>query len=68
VSVVADDHEQRVIGLMRELRSSGLSLRGIIEQLQEAGIETRDNGVWTPATVNKILKRMNANGSIQCAS
>lgn len=69
VAVVADDHEQRVIGLMRELRSSGLSLRGIIEQLEEAGIQTRNSGVWTPATVSKILERSHANGTtIQCTS
>lgn len=65
VSVRRNDHEQRVIALMKELRGRGLSLRGIVEQLRDAGIETREGGLWTPATISKILARHHTNGTIQ---
>jgi DNA invertase Pin-like site-specific DNA recombinase len=63
VEVICNEHEQRVIRLMKELRSRDLSLRAIVEQLREAGIETREGGIWTPATINKILAR-ETNGTL----
>jgi site-specific DNA recombinase len=65
VSVLPDPHEQRVKSLMRDLRSQGLSFRGIVQQLADAGIETREGGVWTPATISRILSREATNEPIQ---
>jgi DNA invertase Pin-like site-specific DNA recombinase len=63
VEVLPDAHEQEVIRQMREARSNGLSLRDIVKQLEDAGIETREGGIWTPATINKILAR-ETNGTL----
>jgi site-specific DNA recombinase len=47
--------EQRAIGLMHELRSQGLSLRGICTRLQQKGISTRSGKPWHPYIVSRIL-------------
>jgi len=41
-----------------ELRSEGLSLRAICEALTSEGIATAAGGQWRPATVSKILARL----------
>lgn len=49
--------EQAVIRMMREHRSKGESLRRIADLLEQLGIGTKEGGVWTAATINRILTR-----------
>ena len=42
---------------MRQLRSNGLSLRKIAEELNRRLIPTKNHGLWQANTVRKILER-----------
>jgi DNA invertase Pin-like site-specific DNA recombinase len=42
--------------LIVKLNQEGLSLRGIIKQLEAKGLKTARGGVWQPATISAILK------------
>lgn len=51
--------EQETIALMKSLRGEGRTLRAIAATLRELGIHTKEGKeLWTPATINKILKRV----------
>ncbi len=50
--------EQEVIRIIKQLRSNGLSLRGIARELNKRLVPTKNNGIWHAATVSKILSRI----------
>ena len=45
--LVPDRAEQEVIGLIKELKATGLSFEGIAEELGRRGIPRRAGGPWT---------------------
>jgi len=51
------EEEQEVIGTIKQLRSNGLSLRGIARELNHRLIPTKNNGIWHANTVSIILER-----------
>jgi DNA invertase Pin-like site-specific DNA recombinase len=52
--------EQEVIRIIKQLRSSGLSFRGIARELNKRLVPTKKNGIWQAATVSNILTRIGA--------
>jgi site-specific DNA recombinase len=56
-SLVPNDHEQQAIDHMRTWKASGKTYRDLVRLLEEYGIETKDGGIWRPATVRQILLR-----------
>ena len=56
VHLVADDAEQRVVALVRELRAEGLSLRAIGARLTARGMVPRSGGSWQAQTVARIAR------------
>lgn len=56
----ADDDARRVIDFIRPLRKAKVTLRGIAEALQRAGIETPRGGAWTAMQVKRVLDRLGA--------
>jgi DNA invertase Pin-like site-specific DNA recombinase len=53
--VVEDDEEQKVVQLVGRLARSGMSLRAIIAELDEAGYKPRSGGQWHPMQVQRIV-------------
>ncbi len=53
-----NEKEQEVIGTIKQLKSNGLSLRGIARELNQKLIPTKNNGIWHANTVSKILERV----------
>jgi IS30 family transposase len=53
-----NQEEQEVIRIIKQLRSGGLSLRGIAKELNKRLVPTKNNGIWQAATVSKILSRI----------
>ena len=49
--------EQEVIRIIKQLKSSGFSLRGISSELNKQLVPTKNNGIWHANTVKKILER-----------
>ena len=56
--LVKCEEEQQVIGLVRQLRRNGLSLREIAEELSRRLVSTKNHGIWQANTVRKILDRV----------
>jgi orotate phosphoribosyltransferase-like protein len=52
--------EQEVIRIIKQLKSSGFSLRGISTELNKQLLPTKNNGIWHANTVKKILERTHA--------
>ena len=52
--------EQEIIRVIKQLKSSGFSLRGIARKLNKRLIPTKNNGIWHANTVRKILSRISA--------
>jgi site-specific DNA recombinase len=52
----ADEAEQTILGTLRDLRASGLSVRAIAEDLNRRGIRARD-GRWHHNSVWRVLRR-----------
>jgi DNA invertase Pin-like site-specific DNA recombinase len=52
-----DTEEQATIGLIRSLRSQGLSYRAICAELDAAGIPPRRSNTWHPMVVRRIVDR-----------
>jgi len=50
--------EQEVIRIIKQMRSSGLSFRGIARELNKRLVPTKKNGIWQGATVSTILSRV----------
>ncbi len=55
--LIEDSEEQRVIGVVRGLRASGLSLREISRELHAMGYTTRRGMPFHPQTIARILGR-----------
>lgn len=55
VHLVADDDEQEIIRLARELQGEGLTLRGIGAELERRGVLPRSGGKWSPGTVSRVV-------------
>ncbi len=56
--LVPDPREQSIIARVRELRSEGVSLQKICNQLEEEGLKTRGGGVWKPPYVLNLLRKI----------
>jgi orotate phosphoribosyltransferase-like protein len=50
--------EQEVIRIIKQLKSTGFSLRGISSELNKQLVPTKNNGIWHANTVKKILERV----------
>jgi site-specific DNA recombinase len=55
--LVPNDHEQRAIEHMRTWKAAGKTYRELARMLEEYGIETKEGGIWRPATIRQILLR-----------
>jgi DNA invertase Pin-like site-specific DNA recombinase len=53
----ADDFAANVLPIIREMQSSGMSLRGVANTLNERGVKTARGGKWQAATVRNVLAR-----------
>jgi IS30 family transposase len=53
-----NQEEQKVIRLIKQLRSNGLSFRGIAKELNKRLIPTKKDGIWQGSTVSTILSRV----------
>jgi hypothetical protein len=56
--LVKNEAEQCVIRLMRQDRTSGLTLRQIAGQLNQRLVPTKSNGTWQANTLRLILARV----------
>lgn len=57
MSLLDVEEEQQAIGLMKALRSDGMSLRKIAADLEERAIPTKTGAKWSAPTVKAILDR-----------
>src|SRR6516165_1586157 len=55
--LVSNDREQSIISRMRQLRSDGMSFRGIASRLDREGIRPKRGKQWIHTTVKSILMR-----------
>ncbi len=53
-----NQEEQKVIRIIKQLRSNGLSLGGIARELNKRLVPTKNNGIWQAATVSQILSKV----------
>ena len=60
----ADDFAANVLPIVRELQSSGMSLRGVANTLNERGVRTARGGKWQAATVRNVLARGDATAEL----
>jgi hypothetical protein len=56
-TLVESEAGQRVIGMVKELRESGLSLRQIVDELNIREIPTAQGKKWHLATVQRVLRQ-----------
>lgn len=56
--LVEDEGEQHVLKMIRAYRREGLSLRGIANRLNEAGILTKSGLAWNTKSVHRVTKRL----------
>ncbi len=52
----AKEYRDRLIPVLKEMVSRGLSLRGIVKELEKKSIVTLNGGRWHPTTIKKILE------------
>ena len=52
--LVADVNEQRVVAQVTEMRTSGLSYRGIADWLNDEAIPAKRGGRWSPMSVRSV--------------
>lgn len=58
VSLHPNEFEQSIIQTIHDLRTSGLSLRAIADELTRRGIPTKEGGQdWKHTTIQRIIKR-----------
>ncbi len=55
--LVDDEGEGQVVDDVLQLRAEGRSIRGIVDEMNARGVNTRDGGRFHIATVQRILKR-----------
>jgi hypothetical protein len=66
VQLVEVAEEQAVLAIVRELRSAGLSMRTIAEELTKRGIPTKQgNRQWQHTSIRRIINRAPQAGLIQ---
>jgi len=53
--LVADPHEQEIVRLAKELRSSGLSLAKIASALDKRGLRSRNGKVFVATQINRMV-------------
>jgi DNA invertase Pin-like site-specific DNA recombinase len=56
VHLDVEPSEQRIVGLIRDLRSSGLSLQAIADRLNADGVRTRRGTAWRNQYVHNALR------------
>jgi site-specific DNA recombinase len=56
-SLVPNEDEQEAIAKMRAWKAAGKTYRDLARLLEEYGIDTKDGGIWRPATIRQILLR-----------
>ena len=56
-TLTPNEHEQAAIRQMKEWRAQGKTYRDLVKLAQDYGIDTKDGGIWRPATVRQILIR-----------
>jgi DNA invertase Pin-like site-specific DNA recombinase len=61
-ALVVDEEEAAVVDRIREIRARGASFRGVVDVLTEEGWKTKRGGDWHPATVRKIVQRLEDQG------
>jgi hypothetical protein len=49
--------EQAVLGLVRDLRQAGESMRAIAAELTARGIPAKNGDTWKHSTIQRILSR-----------
>ena len=55
--MVEDDSQQAVIGIIKQMRKAGASLRKIAKHLMDQGIQTQRGGIkWYASTIKAILE------------
>ena len=59
-----NEEGQEVIRVIKQLKSSGFSIRGIAGELNKRLIPTKNNGIWHANTVRKILARISTHKMI----
>jgi hypothetical protein len=57
VSLVPVPEEQAVLGLVRDLRQAGESMRAIAAELTARGIPAKNGDTWKHSTIQRILSR-----------
>ena len=53
---MADDSEQRVLALVRQLRAQGMTLRAIADELGQQGFATRRGKPFSFVAVGEMLR------------
>lgn len=56
VHLEADGAEQEIVGMVRQLRAEGISIRGIADRLNDQGVSARGSR-WHPTTIARLLKK-----------
>jgi len=56
----SDARARKLEGIVRPLREAKATLRDIAAALDKAGIETPRGGTWHPASVARLLERLDA--------
>lgn len=58
VTLIANAGEQEILGIIRQLREAGESLRGIAAELNRRQVATKDGrNVWSHSTIQRIVER-----------
>jgi site-specific DNA recombinase len=55
-TLAEDEAEQEAIGIVRQLRAEGLSIRKIVDEMNSRGVPTKEGGRWHIATVQRVLR------------
>jgi site-specific DNA recombinase len=57
IHLVPNEAEQAAIARLKEWRAQGKTYRDLVGMLEEYGIDTKEGGIWRPATIRQILLR-----------
>jgi len=55
ITLEPEPAEREIMDLVAELRRSGLSIRGIVAEMNSRGVLTKEGGKWHIATVQRVL-------------
>ena len=55
ITLEPEPAEREVMDLVAELRRTGLSIRGIVSEMNNRGVLTKEGGKWHIATVQRVL-------------